>query len=144
LDITVTLHDLSWTARALVDTGAPSTVFDRSMGDALDVDYDKTPRKMVVHHLAGREHHAQLETVILTVAKFPDLSWSTEVSFLVDDWEMPFQGLLGTHGFLDRWVVSFDVAGNLFYLEEPESFNERIPPDFVAEFERRDTGFRGP
>lgn len=144
LDINVALGDLNWTARALVDSGAPSTLFDRGMGEALDVDYEKVPRRMTSHQLAGDEYAAQVETVTMTLDAFPDLTWEAEVSFLVEDWGMPFQGLLGTRGFLDRWVVTFHVAENSFYVEEPDSFASRIPPDVAAEFERRDTGFRGP
>lgn len=114
------------------------------MGDALGVDYDKAPRKMQRHQLAGREHTAQLERVTLTLGAFPDLQWEAEVGFLVDDWGMPFQGLLGTRGFLDRWVVTFNVSENAFYVEEPTSFMSRIPPDAAEEFERRDQGFRAP
>jgi len=130
--------------RALVDTGAPVTIFDRGTADALDVDFEKLPRKMSRQKLGGKEREAQLERVTLTLSPFDDLRWDAEVGFLVEDWGMPFAGLLGTEGFLDLWMVTFNAAENYFIVEEPESFAGRLPPDIESEFERRDLGHRGP
>jgi hypothetical protein len=34
--------------------------------------------------------------------------------------QMPFQGLLGTRGFLDRWAVTFNRYHNYFQLDHPD------------------------
>jgi hypothetical protein len=144
IDITLQLADLTWTVRALIDTGAPLTIFDRGAADALAVDFEKVPRKMERHKIGGDTREAQVERVQLTVDRLPDLTWETEVGFLVEDWGMPFAGVLGVEGFLNRWVVTFNACENYFVVEEPESFNSRLPPDFEEEYERRDLGWRGP
>jgi hypothetical protein len=76
------------------------------------------------------------------LAGFNDLSWETEVGFFLADWGMPFAGLLGTQGFLDRWVVTFHRYDSYFIVEEPDSFNERLPPDADEILEMRDLGWR--
>lgn len=80
----------------------------------------------------------------LTLPPFNDLTWDTDVDFFVDDWEMPFEGVLGEHGFLDRWVVSFNRPGGFFVVEEPEAFSQRMPVDPTEEMEWRDLGWKGP
>lgn len=144
VDLTVAYGGLGWSVRALIDTGAPVTILDRGAADALGIDFEKRPRRLEKHQLAGREHWAQVERVTLKLAPFHDLQWQTDVGFLVDDWSMPFGGLLGSQGFLDRWVVTFSAGENYFIVEEPESFTGRLPTDMAEEFERRDQGFRGP
>jgi hypothetical protein len=64
--------------------------------------------------------------VTLTLPPFDDLSWETEVAFLLDDWKMPF-GLLGQQGFLDKWVVSFNGYDQFFVVEPRDAFVERTP-----------------
>ncbi len=39
---------------------------------------------------------------------------------------MPFQGLLGTEGFLDKFAVTFNKYYDYFVLERPDDFHDRI------------------
>lgn len=143
LDIIVERGDLSWGVRALIDTGAPHTMFDRGTADMLDIDFDSGTRREQFN-LLGAPREAQVEEVTLMLPDFPDLSWKTEVSFLEDDLNLTWGGFLGTRGFLDRWVVTFHRAEEYFVVEEPESFKARLPPEVAEEYERRDSGYRGP
>lgn len=123
------LGDLSWTVRALIDTGAPYTLFDRGTADALGIEFRRPGATLNWHTIAGGRFVAQTEAVVVRLAPFDDLWWHTDVQFFLDDWGMPFSGLLGQEGFLDRWVVSFNRYDNYFVVEEPESFKSRLPPD---------------
>jgi hypothetical protein len=143
VDITVQFGDRKWTPRALIDTGAPLTIFDRGTAEALGVDFEKVPRTIERHKIGGATREAQVERVKLTIKPFNDLTWETDVAFLIEEWDMPF-AVLGTQGFLDRWVVTFNAGANYFVVEEPSSFADRLPPDAAAVYEERDTGFRGP
>lgn len=142
VDVRLERADLAWTTKALIDTGAPSTVFDRGAGEALGFEF-APPRRDILHFLGGEQRWAQVETVILQLEPFQDMWWETEVSFLIDEWDMPF-GLLGQLGFLDRWVVSFNYYNLTFVVEEPDSFQSRLPPDAESEAEWRELGWKGP
>lgn len=142
MDVTLAHADLDWTVRALIDTGAPYTLFDRGAGDALGVDFERSDARRRWHKISGGTYLAQVEMVHLTLPPFDDLAWETEVDFFRTDWGMPFAGLLGTEGFLDRWVVTFNRYENYFVVEEPDGFAERLPPDFEAEYEGRDLGWK--
>jgi hypothetical protein len=133
--------DLDWTVRALIDTGAPFTLFDRGTGDALGIDFSRHGAKRYLHKIAGGEYLASGRD---GRASPPALRWETEVFFFLDDWGMPFAGLLGQEGFLDRWVVTFNRYDNYLIVEEPESFKSRLPPDPTETYEGRDLGWRGP
>lgn len=138
---------MSWTTKALVDTGAPFTVFDRASGDALGVKFHRSDATYTWHELAGKRRKAQTEFATIRLPSFEEMWWETEVHFLIDDWNMPFGGLLGQQGFLDRWSVTFNFSENYFVVEELESFKSRLPLDVDQQFERledRDQGWRGP
>ena len=96
------------------------------------------------HKIAGGEYRAQIHVVVLQLAPFDDLWWETEVHFFEHDWGMPFAGLLGHVGFLDRWVVTFNFYDSYFVVEEPDSFKSRLPADHVEEYGARDLGWKGP
>ena len=85
----------------------------------------------------------RLEQLQLTLPPFEGLSWETEVGFFVDDWQMPFAGVLGHQGFLDRWAVSFNYSQNYFVVEEPGVFHGRLPPDYDEVYQSRDLGWKG-
>ncbi len=125
--MTVSNQDCDITVRALIDTGAPSTIFTRSVAEAIALDLRSPEFPTVGHHLAGQLRTAKHAFVHLTLPPFEDLSWDAEVAFLLDEWEMPFAGLLGHDGFLLRWVVSFNSYGNYMVVEPPDSFAERTP-----------------
>lgn len=139
--------DLSWSVRALIDTGAPYTIFDRASADALYIDLDQRQPgvRRRWHRIAGGDHQAQVEMVVLRLPPFEDLWWETEVDFLLSDLSLPFAGLLGQQGFLDRWVVTFNRYENYLIVEEPESFKSRLPSDETRLFEAaeiRDLGWK--
>jgi len=129
--------------KALVDSGAPFTLFDRATADALGVPIRSSGDRRS-HTICGGRHLAQPESVTLTLPPFGDLTWEADVDFFVDDWGMPFAGILGEQGFLDRWVVSFNRPDGYFLVEEPQSFARRFPVDPTDEYEWRDLGWKGP
>jgi hypothetical protein len=66
----------------------------------------------------------QFETVELSLAGDPDRAWEARVGFITDpQFQMPFQGLLGTEGFLDRWAVTFNKYYEYFEVLEPDEAN---------------------
>lgn len=137
-----------WGVRALADTGAPFTLFDKSTGDALGVDFSREDAHREKHKIAGDERIAQIEEVELTIPAFgEDLRWTTEVGFFLLDWGMPFGGLLGQVGFLDRWVVAFNYPKS-FVIEERESYTSRQLPiaveDIQEMWELQELGWKGP
>lgn len=133
MNVQVAHDDLAINVRALVDTGAPRTVFGRAVADAIGIELGRGARQWRVK-LLGREWDAESAYVLLTLPPFNDMAWETEALFLLQDVDMPFEGLLGTIGFLDRWVVSFDYYDSLFVVEERESFQARLPVDLEREF----------
>lgn len=102
------------------------------MADAVGIDIGRGAAVRV--HLLGREWTAETAFVELTLPPFEDVTWDAEVLFLRQDADLPFAGLLGTIGFLDKWVVSFDYYGSRFVVEERDSFVARVPVDVEQEF----------
>jgi hypothetical protein len=142
VDVLLERGDLSVTVAVLIDTGAPFTLFAQGVGDALGIEWSHTARR-AKHTIGGGQHVAQLEHVWLTLPPFSELSWETDVGFFVDDWRMPFGGVLGHQGFLDRWAVSFNYSQNYFVVEEPGAFHGRFPPDYAEIYQSRDLGWKG-
>lgn len=138
---------LRWNVRALVDTGAPFTLFDRTAGIALGVDFDDPHARREQHQLGGATHLAQYADVTLAIPPFAGLTWTAEIGFIMTEWEMPFGGLLGQEGFLDHWAVSFDYP-NSFVIETKAAFEDRLAAfrdDQVAElWQWQELGWRGP
>lgn len=142
VDVHLERQDLAITVTVLIDTGAPFTLFAQGVGDALGVVWDHDSRR-AKHTIGGGQHVAQLEHVRLTLPPFEELSWETDVGFFVSDWRMPFAGVLGHQGFLDRWAVSFNYSQNYFVVEEPDVFHGRLPPDYDDIYQARDLGWKG-
>jgi len=119
VDVTIRHLEATWTTRVLVDPSAPVTVFDRGAADALGIEFREDGRKVERHRLGGNERVAQREHVRLGIDGLPE--WEADVAFLVDEWNtgwnLRFGGVLGTRGFLDRHVVTFDGARQLFVVE---------------------------
>ena len=116
-----------WTLRALVDTGAPITFFDRGAGDALGVNYGHAgaERGMVV--VLGGTWDVQFEMVDLCLPVDPSISWTARIAFASSpQLVMPFQGVLGTDGFLDKFAVTFNRYYDYFVIERPDDFHERV------------------
>ena len=43
----------------------------------------------------------------------------------IEAFQMPFQGILGAEGFLNRFVVTFHAYENYFLIEHPDEWGER-------------------
>lgn len=123
--------------RALIDTGAPVTVFDSAVAEALGIKLGEPGALVEKIFLLGSPRKAERRMVHLSLPPFDDISWETEVSFLRDELPVAFAGLLGTLGFLDKWVVSFNFYDSYFVVEEHDSFVSRMPVDVYDEYQRR-------
>jgi len=112
-----------WTTRALIDTGSPLTIFDRGVAEALviNIGYAGCQRGSVA--LLGASRPVQFEYVQLSLPHYPGLSWTARVAFVTDrTFQMPFQGILGAEGFLDKLVVTFHAYENFFLVEHPDEW----------------------
>jgi hypothetical protein len=116
-----------WTMRALVDTGAPITFFDRGVADALGVRIGQAGAEVGSMRILGGHWQVQFEDVDISLAADPDCSWPARVAFVKDPaLQMPFQGVLGTQGFLDRFVVTFNKYYDYFLIERPAEWQQRV------------------
>lgn len=116
-----------WTFRALVDTGAPITVFDLGVAEALNLRIRHAGAHLSSVRILGGVWQAQFEDVDLNLTIEPDLSWSARVAFILEQgFQMPFQGVLGTDGFLDKFAVTFNKYYNYFVVERPDDFDDRV------------------
>ena len=61
-------HTGDWTLRALVDTGAPITFFDRGAGEAIGVRFGQAGAERGTIRIFGGTWHIQFEHVELTLA----------------------------------------------------------------------------
>jgi hypothetical protein len=132
------------TANALIDTGAPVTVFPRGVGDKLDLDFPENewgPGEEVVT-LMGNDWQCIVREVSLLLPPFEDLGWQAPVRFVLQP-GLPF-GLLGYEGFLNRWAVSFNAYEGYMVVETVESFHERMPIDPRVEFQKGWDGWDRP
>ena len=115
-----------WTLRALIDTGAPITFFDRGAADALGVSFGHAGAECGIIRVLGGTWPVQFETVDLTLPLETGLTWTAQVAFARSpDLVMPFQGVLGTEGFLDKFAVTFNKYYDYFIIERPDDFHER-------------------
>lgn len=115
-----------WSCRALIDTGSPLTIFDRGVADALALRIRPAGAKLIMLRLLGGNWQAQVETVDLTLLGAPEIHWTAEVAFVLDPTlQMPFQGLLGTQGFLDKFAVTFNKYYDQFIVEPPDQSADR-------------------
>jgi len=113
-----------WTTRALIDTGAPITVFDRGAADALGVRIGQSGAHTGTIALLGAERRVQFEYVDLNLVQDPARTWTAHVAFIKDpSFQMVFQGLLGTEGFLDKWAVTFNKYYDYFEIRQPDDFD---------------------
>ena len=61
-----------------------------------------------------------LSTSKLTLLAEPENNWSARVAFVMDPaLQMPFQGVLGTDGFLDKFAVTSNKYYDYFILSGP-------------------------
>ena len=104
-----------------MDTGAPITVFDRGTADALNIRIGYSGHRSGMVALMGSSRAVQFEHVELSLPGMGDgFAWTTDVAFIKQpDFQMPFQGLLGTVGFLDRHIVTFNYYEGYFEVRRP-------------------------
>lgn len=111
-----------WATKALIDTGSPITVFDRGAADALLVRIDNAGAEFGYVKILGGNRKVQFEYVDLCLLAEPGFQWTARVGFIVDPaFEMIFQGILGSEGFLDKWAVTFNKYYDYFILQSPDS-----------------------
>ncbi|HJQ88630.1 MAG TPA: hypothetical protein VJ820_14340 [Propionibacteriaceae bacterium] len=116
-----------WTLRALVDTGAPITFFDRGAGEAVGVRFGQAGAERGTIRIFGGTWHIQFEHVELTLPEEPGITWGARVGFVTaPEFQMAFQGVLGTNGFLDRFAVTFNYYYDYFIIERPDDFHDRV------------------
>ena len=100
-------------------------------------DFSRSDREI---EILGDHRRIAPATVQLTLPPFEDVSWRATVWFFEDEYnEDTFDvefGLLGTAGFLDQWVVTFNFRDNYFVVETRDDFVERLPIDPFIEFQR--------
>jgi hypothetical protein len=116
-----------WTLRALVDTGAPITFFDRGAGDAIGIRFGHAGADYATIRILGGTWRIQFEHVDFTLPAEQGITWTARVAFAMDPTlQMPFQGVLGTDGFLDKFAVTFNEYYGYFIIERPADFHERV------------------
>jgi hypothetical protein len=137
LDIEVTRGDLSHRVAALIDTGAPSCLFPKGIGDALDVDFALgVPRHEV--KILGQKRLVVRADIVLGLPSVPEMWWNTEAGFFDQEWDDIRLGVLGHRGFLDHCVVSFHASRNAFIIESIDEWERRAPIDPFDVFQQRD------
>ena len=76
--------------------------------------------------LMGNSLRVQFETIELSLACDTEQAWEARIGFITDQtFQMPFQGLLGTQGFLDRWAVTFNKYYDYFEVLSPDEGTRR-------------------
>lgn len=131
-------HDVTWTTAALIDTGAPITFFDNGVAQALNLRLGQTGAETDFVKILGGNWKFQFETVELSIKDAPDICWETRIAFACDpSLQMPFQGVLGSRGFLERLAVTFNEYENYFVIESSDSYHERVGRHLVEDIARR-------
>jgi len=116
-----------WNLRALVDTGAPISFFDRGAADAVGVRLNNAGARRGRIKILGGDWDVQYEHVQMSLVVDSVHSWSAEVAFVSSpELQMPFQGVLGTDGFLDKFAVTFNRYYEYFAIERPDDWHERV------------------
>ena len=143
LDIELSLGDQDWRTKALIDTGAPLSVFDHLSAQALGIDTRDSAHKRDKVRIGGDRRGVVLVYVTLALPEFPGMSWTAEAGFFDTEWEAEY-GILGDDGFLDHWVVSFNRYRNYFVVEPIEEWEQRMPVDLEEEFKKLDSEWERP
>jgi hypothetical protein len=137
VDVTASLRDLSIRVRALIDTGAPRSIFPRGVGDLLGVEFPtyRLDASKKISFL-GRDWAAISETINLHLPPFDDdLGWEAEVDFVME--EQLSLALLGYEGFLNRWAVTFNAAFGYFVIQPAEDNDEAQSEVLMEDLRRR-------
>ena len=119
-----------WTTRALIDTGSPITVFDRGAGEALLVRFGRAGADTGTLAILGALRNLQFEHIELSLVGDATQVWTARVGFITDPtFQMVFQGLLGTEGFLDKWAVTFNKYYEYFEVQSPDEAYDMYDDD---------------
>jgi hypothetical protein len=114
-----------WTTKALIDTGSNLTVFDRATAEALCIGIGNFGAEKGTIAILGQSLIVQFEYVELSLPSQPGNSWDARVAFITDrTFQMPFQGILGAEGFLNKFVVTFHAYENYFLVEHPDDWDK--------------------
>jgi hypothetical protein len=104
-------------------------VFDHGAGEALLVRFGQAGAETGSIALLGARRNVQFEMVDLCLPQDTSYIWTARVGFITDpSFQMAFQGILGTEGFLDRWAVTFNKTYEYFELESPDEAYDRSHP----------------
>lgn len=123
-----------WTCQALVDSGAPRTVFDRAAADAIGVRINNAGARSGSIRIMGGSWPVQFEMVELSLVDIPGSTWTAEVAFVKSpEFRMSFQGVLGTEGFLDRFAVTLNCYHNYFVIEGADDYHNRVGQHLIAD-----------
>lgn len=99
------------------------------VAESLGIDLPRPREACGTVRILGIEVPAEPAMVHMMLPPFHEISWESEVLFLKDEVDIPFMGVLGQHGFLDRWVVSFNYYESYLVVEEQAVFEGRLPPE---------------
>lgn len=114
-----------WSCRALLDTGAPISFFDRGVADALGIRIRPAGAELDFITVLGGRWQIQWEHADLSITGDEPITWSARVGFVLDQGlQMPFQGVLGTKGFLDQFAVTFNAYYDYFAVGRADDFEE--------------------
>jgi hypothetical protein len=90
-------------------------VFDYGTAEALGVRLGHAGHRRGEIHLLGRTRYVQFEFVHLCLPETGGDEWEADVAFIKQpDFQMPFQGILGQKGFLERHIVTFNYYAGHF------------------------------
>jgi len=77
-----------------------------------------------VIRILGGQWAVQFETVQLSLAVDVEYTWTARAAFVKStELQMPFQGVLGTEGFLDKFAVTFNKYYDYFVLHQAMLMN---------------------
>lgn len=97
------------------------------MADALNIRLGNTGAERGAIRVLGGHWPVQFEVVQAELVAHPETSWSVRAAFVTDPaLQMPFQGVLGTEGFLDKFVVTFNKYYDYFMVERPDDWEQRV------------------
>jgi hypothetical protein len=123
----------NWRLRALVDTGAPITFFDRGAGEAIGIRFGHSGAETATIKIFGGTRPIQFEHVVLALNDYPEVTWDARVAFVTDPtFQMPFQGVLGTQGFQDRFAVVFNAYYNYFIVHPADAWHDATGATYSA------------
>ena len=118
--------------KALIDSGAPRTVFPRGTGDLLAVEFPDRPSQAPTKiTILGHTWPAVTETVTLRLRPYDEPVWEAEVDFVLEE-GLPF-ALLGYEGFMNQWAVTMDGYHGSFTVEPVDGFESRQPDSVRAQ-----------